>query len=89
MGILGSILSLRVGPTINSSKTPEGTLVDDCRTKRVKIAEVRFFDALPVEILSIIDEWINSFGYNYKSIAIVNRIESHKNYVFLNSHIQN
>ena len=60
-------------------KFPKGTLMDNRPTKMVKITKGGLFDTLPMEILYIIDDCVNSFEYNDKCIAVTNRIKSPKN----------
>ena len=62
--------------------------MDNRPTKGDKLAKVRFFDTLPVEILSIIDDWGISFEYNDTRISVVNRIIQ-KNMSFVSFHTQN
>ena len=59
-------------------KRPKGTLVDNRTKKRFRITKGSLFDNITVEILSIIDNWINSFEYNYKLVDFVNQIKSTK-----------
>ena len=55
-------------------KSSEGHLVDNHPMKRVKIEKGSLFDLLPVEILSIINDWAISFEYNDKRIVVMNQI---------------
>ena len=42
--------------------------------KRVKIKKGSLYDTLPVEILSVIEDYAISFEYNDKRITVMNRI---------------
>ena len=59
-------------------KFPKLTLVDNRPTKWVIISKGIFLNTLPMEVLSIVNNCINSFEYNYKRIAVVNLIKSPK-----------
>ena len=48
--------------------------MDNRSTKRVQIEKVSLFDTLPVEILSVIDNWAIRFEYNNKNIHVMNLI---------------
>ena len=62
------------GRYLKRQKRPEGPLMDDCPTKRFKIEKVSLFDTLPVEILSIINDYAIRFEYNNKCIAVMHWI---------------
>ena len=62
-------------------KSLKGNIMDNRPSKRFNISKGGLFHTLPVEILSIIDDWVKIFEYNDKQISVINQIKIPKNSV--------
>ena len=69
-----TILPKSPGRYLKFQKRSEDPLVDKFPTKRFRIEKGGLSDLLPVEILSIVDEWSISFEYKHIRITVTNKI---------------
>ena len=73
------------GRQIILPKCTEGTILDNCTTKRVKIAKLSLFNNPPMELIPTINDWITSLKYYDKHMDILKQIKIHQPPFFANS----